>query len=111
MEQMTIFEQLTQADFSDLPGFKEAKTHLEKEGHPSDWIYETVDTSNATAHFVKSGKPWYVSKCPHYQGFWLLGGCGSVQCTAHNGLLPGLMWENVCKGDFESCPFYKKQEE
>lgn len=92
-------------DFLMLPGFAEAKRHLEVTGHPSAWIAEVVDTSNESATFLKSGRPWYKSQCPHYEGYWLEGGIGSVQCGSYGGLLPGLMWDMTCKGEFEQCPF------
>ena len=97
-------------DFLVLPGFAEAKRHLEETGHPSTWITEVVDTSNKYATFLKDGRPWYRSQCPNYEGYWLEGCTGSVQCGSYGGLLPGLMWDTTCKGGFEKCPFCTKGE-
>ena len=95
-------------DFLALPGFAEAKRHLEETGHPSTWITKLVDTSDKYAKFLKDGRPWYRSQCPHYQGYWLEGCTGSVQCSSYGGLLPDLMWDTTCKGRYEQCPFFKK---
>ena len=97
-------------DFLALPGFAAAKRHLEETGHPSTWITELVDTSDKHATFLKDGRPWYKSRCPNYEGYWLEGCTGSVQCGSYGGLLPGLMWDTTCKGGFEQCPFCTKGE-
>ena len=52
-------------DFLALPGFAEAKRHLEETGHPSTWITELVDTSDKHATYLKDGRPWYRSQCPN----------------------------------------------
>lgn len=93
-------------NFLSLPGFSEAKKGLEEKGMPSAWITETVDTTEKCAFFCKGGRPWYKSQCEHYEGYWLLGGIGSVQCSACRELLPGLMWQTTCREQFENCPFY-----
>lgn len=98
-------------DFLTLPGFSEIKANLEKKGYPSGWITEVVNTSVWGAVFVKDGHPWYKSPCIYYEGFWLYGGIGSVQCGAYGGLLPGLMWDTTCKGGFDQCPFCVKGEQ
>ena len=46
-------------DFLSLPGFAEAKAHLEETGHPSAWLTEVVDTSDRYTIFLKNGRPWY----------------------------------------------------
>lgn len=60
------------------------------------------DTSNPYAVFVKGGKPGYLSRCPKYDGYWLEGGCGAVQCAG--ALLPGLQWYTTCSKCPEACP-------
>ena len=118
MEQTTLFQTRQESrqrrpspDPLSLPGFSEAKAHLESEGRPSAWITETVDTGDKHAAFLKDGRPWYKSQCEHYEGYWLLGGIGSAQCDACDGLLPGLMWDSTCKGaPCAACPRYRKEE-
>lgn len=105
-----VFDDTPSVDFLTLPGFAEAKRHLKETGHPSTWITKLVDTSDKYAKFLKDGRPWYRSQCPHYQGYWLEGCRGSVQCGSYGGLLPDLMWDTTCKGKFEQCPFYTKGE-
>lgn len=92
--------------FIGLPGFQKAEADLEAKGKPSCWIFETVDTNDPNAFFLKSGKPWYRSECPCYKGYWLHGGIGSVQCSKCNTPLPGLLWDCVCSKDHTACPVY-----
>ena len=99
----------TPIDFLKLPGFAEAKSHLESDGRPSAWITETVNPTDKGAIFIKNGRPWYKSPCMHYEGYWLHGGLGSVQCDVCKGLLPGLMWDTTCRENFEECPFYRAE--
>lgn len=94
-------------DFTKLPGFKEAIAGLEKRGRLTGWVTEIVDKENPDALFLKKGKPWYKSECPCFEGYWLDGGIGSVQCSVHEGLIPGLMWQNTCRVSFEKCPYLK----
>ena len=94
----------------ELPGFAEARERLRKDGRPSEWIDQTVDPQSPYALFEKDGKPNYKCNCPEYEGFWLDGGIGSVQCRAHDGLLPGLHFELTCRKDFEMCPFKRRKE-
>lgn len=93
-----------------LPGFAEAKKQLEEKGRPSDWLTNVVDTSDPYAIFLKKGKSHYKSQCPHYEGYWLDGGIGSVQCQAADGLLPGLQWSLFCEKNCTVCQFYREKE-
>lgn len=90
-----------------LPGFAEVKERLEAEGSPSYWIARVVDPNSSCAVFLPNGGHWYKSGCPLYEGYWLDGGTGAVQCTGYGELLPGLMWGTTCEKKFETCPFYK----
>ncbi|MBQ8248053.1 MAG: hypothetical protein IJZ42_13075 [Lachnospiraceae bacterium] len=89
-----------------LPGFAEVKQRLEEQERPSAWIYNVIDTSEPFAMFLRKGKGNYKSSCPHYEGYWLLGGSGSVQCKAADGLLPGLQYSLFCAKNCENCKFY-----
>lgn len=95
--------------FIGLPGFRESEAGLEERGRPSHWIFDTVDTGDPHAIFVKNGKPWYRSECPFFEGYWLLGGCGSVQCGKCQTLLPGLHWDHTCSKDHAACPIYRDE--
>jgi hypothetical protein len=94
-----------------LPGFAEAKRNLEAKGHSFGLVTNVVDTSEPYAMFLKKGGHNYKSKCPHYDGYWLLGGTGSVQCKAADGLLPGLQYSLFCEKNCEACLFYKDKEQ
>lgn len=88
----------------DLPGFSEARSRLEEARKNPCWIDEVVDPTENDAVFVKNGKPWYKSNCPEYDGFWICGGIGSVQCKVHDGLIPGLHFHLTCGKNPEKCP-------
>lgn len=107
--QLSLFDLVNQNNDL-LPEFAETKRRLEAGGHPSEWITETVNPADECAHFLKAGKPWYRSSCPMYEGFWLCGYIGSVQCQGCEKLIPGLQYNLACKDDFERCRFYKKPE-
>ena len=89
----------------DFPGFESARRHLKSCGAPYAWVDYVVDPNEPGATFVKEGKPGYRSQCPHYEGYWLLGGRGSVQCSIADRLIPGLHWYLTCSQDHEVCPF------
>jgi len=80
---------------------------LEAKGKPSYWIHEVVNRETPHAIFLNLGKPFYKSKCPLFEGYWLHGGCGSVQCKASKDLFPGLHLELTCRDNHEVCPYYK----
>ena len=69
------------------------------------WSKETVDPADPFARFLPKGKPWYKSECPYYQGYWVHGGIGSVQCAMVDHLIPGLRWYLICGKRHEKCPF------
>lgn len=119
MEQITIFEMLQKvqqpplpdpADPLTLPGFAEAKARLEKKGLPWGWIIKTADPTDKYTIYLKRGRPFNKSDCPHYKGYWADGVHGAVDCAACARPLPSLMWDTTCKGEFTRCPFYGKEE-
>lgn len=89
----------------ELPGFQEIREHLQSAGQPASWVDEVVDPQKPLSCFLKLGKPWYRSDCPCYEGFWLHGGLGSVQCAKVPYLLPGLMHYTTCRKYPVECPF------
>lgn len=93
----------------DLPGFMDARNYLRSKGLPDTWIDDVVDPSSKLACFIKDGKPWYRSECPEYEGFWLEGSTGSVQCRMVPFLMPGLQWDNTCSKNPGLCPFRSKE--
>ena len=98
------------AEQESLFDFTEEKRGLESRGYPSYWVDEVVDRNDKYAMFEKDGKPHYKSQCPYYEGYWLRGGCGSVQCAAHDGLIPGLQWDKFCSKCHEKCLVFRKAE-
>ena len=95
----------------DLPGFSEARDYLDRKGLSSTWVDEVVDPSGRLACFEKNGKPHYRSECPAYEGYWLDGSTGSVQCRNVPFLQPGLQWDNTCSKNPEQCPFLLKKDD
>ena len=95
----------------DLPGFAEARVYFHRRGLTGTWVDTVIDPSDKWACFERPGKSYYRSECPAFEGFWLDGGCGSVQCRNVPFLVPGLHWDNTCSKNPELCPFYKKEEE
>lgn len=92
-----------------IPEYKLIEMDLKARGKLSDWIYETVDPSRQYASFIEIN-PNYRSNCPFYNGYWLYGGCSSVECYAFNGpLIPGIQWNIFCRENHENCPFYKER--
>lgn len=84
--------------------YQKVVADLEARGHPSYWVTSTVDVTHPHAIFLKDGKPWYKSPCPHYQGYWLHGG-GSVQCAASDKVLPGIHHQLFCASNCHECEY------
>ncbi len=90
----------------DLPQeYKQVKDDLIEKGRPWEWILKTVDPNDKYAAFLRDGKPWYRSECPNYEGYWLCGGTGSVQCKAAEKMLPGIHHVLFCGKEFGTCPY------
>ena len=85
--------------------------YLISKGRPWEWVLLIVEIADPYSVFEKQGKPHYVCQCPFMEGYWLHGGCGSVQCGAAGELLPGDVWYNICSRKHTACPFYKNKEE
>lgn len=78
---------------------------LKQKGRPFGWVSKIVDTSEKYSIYCPHGGHHNRSSCPHYEGFWLSGCIGSVQCALSKELLPGIVWNEVCKcNGGESCP-------
>ena len=62
------------------------------------------DINNEYCMFVKNTpKSNYKSECPHYEGYYLLGGCGGVKCKLSEDVLEGHQWYTVCEKDYMNC--------
>lgn len=97
-------------ELSELPPeFQLVYDKLKAGGHPADWLLQAVDPVLPTAMFVKGGKPWYLSPCPHYDGYWLDGHIGSVQCKNVTNLLPGHFWYSFCREKCRACPYHQSE--
>lgn len=88
-----------------LPGFAATREYLARKGLSFAWVDQVVDRDSPGAVFLKFGKPGYLSSCPHYEGFWLSGGIGSVQCSKAPFLLPGLQLYETCDKHPDRCLF------
>lgn len=90
-------------------GIQRTIDYLRSKGLPAGWPTEIVDREEFGAVFEEKGNPHYRSHCPKFEGYWLLGGIGSVQCSALKELLPGVVWYEVCSKGYEQCPFFRKE--
>lgn len=90
----------------DLFDFSEEKRGLESRGYKSAWVDMVVDRTDKYAIFERNGKPHYKSQCPLYEGYWLRGGLGSVQCAERSELIPALQWDKFCRNQHEQCPLF-----
>lgn len=93
--------------FRVLPEYEAIMEGLRSRGYGTGWVLALVDPNDFGACFLKKGKPGYIAECPFYEGFWLLGGHGSVQCSNHSGLLPGIHHGCFCAKGYENCPYYQ----
>lgn len=90
-------------------GIQRTVGYLQEKGLPYWWPEQVPDPNESGTIFVPGGKPYNRSNCPHYEGYYLHGGCGGVSCRAAGEILPGIAWDAVCRNDFTKCPFYKEE--
>lgn len=91
-------------------GIQKAVDYLKSKGLPHEWPLEVPDLQDpGTLKVVKTARS-YKSPCPYYEGMWLCGGIGGVECAAAGELVPGHAWYAVCGENHTSCPFYKEEE-
>ena len=93
---------------------KQVEQRVAETGGDPSWVTKIVDKDDPYAVFLEKGKSnnphygtMYPSVCPMFQGYWLLGGTGSVQCSRCKNLIPGIQWDFVCKDHPEKC-IYKQ---
>ena len=91
-------------------GIQRNVEYLKAKGLPHEWPMKVVDPTNPATVKATVTASLYKSGCPHYAGYWLCGGTGSVECNAAGELLPGNVWYNVCERKHCECPFFKKKE-
>ena len=106
---MFFFEMEVWRGYLEELGLRRNIAYLEAKGLPSGWVTKIVDPGVFGAVFEEKGMPHYRSQCPCFEGYWLLGGTGSVQCRTAGELLPGPVWYNVCSKVYRKCPFYKEE--
>ena len=83
---------------------------LEKKGLPSHWPMCVPDITEPFVLKATVTASNYKSRCPHYRGYWLHGGCGGVECGAAGEIIPGGVWYSICSKGYTECPFYKEKE-
>ena len=92
-------------------GIQRCVDDLRAKGLPHTWPMQVVDKEDPCTLKATVTASCYKSRCPHYDGYWLHGGTGSVECRAAGELVPGVVWYCVCSKDHEKCPFYREKEE
>lgn len=91
-----------------LPEYIAAQQDLVSRGYSPKWVLRVVDCADRRSTFLRKGVPWYKSTCPCYEGYWLNGSTGSVQCNSSPSLLPGIHHHIFCSsGDgVAKCPYH-----
>lgn len=91
-------------------GLQDVIDRMTERGHKCEWVTEVYGPSHG-AEFHKGGGKFHPSRCPCYEGYWWAGGFGAVQCSnAPDGeLLPGAVYERMCRKDPTVCPFSRGQ--
>lgn len=103
-------EQLWRRYMEEL-GLNRVIDNLESRGKPSFWVTQVADPAEPGTLKATVTASSYRSKCPHYDGYWLCGGTGAVECAAAGERLPGIVWYEVCSKEYEKCPFCGKKGE
>lgn len=98
-------------EYREQLGIQGVVENLKQKNLPSDWPMQTVDLSDPATLKAEATKGSYKSQCPHYEGYWLCGGTGSVECKAFEGLLPGIVWYKTCSKDHHACPLFRRSED
>lgn len=94
----------------DALGIQEAIDYLIAKDLPANWPTGVVAPNREGVRYLPGGKPWYQAQCPHYEGYYLCGGLGSVRCSTAGELLPGIVQYKVCSKEYSKCPFYEEGE-
>ena len=92
-------------------GIQQAIDNLKERGFPHEWPMYVPDPENPATLKATATKNNYKSQCPYYQGYWLCGGIGGVECEAAGEIIPGNAWYTLCEKKHTQCPFYKEKEE
>ena len=87
---------------------EQIKAKIVSKGYKADWVREIIDPNESGVVFLKNGKLSYKSNCHNYEGFYLLGGFGSVKCKC-TGLLPGVIGNEICFRKDPHCPYLQKE--
>lgn len=106
---MFFFQDEVWRQYMDELGIRETIEYLKAKGLPANWPTGVVNPAGVGVCYLEKGKPWYKSECPHYEGYYLHGGTGSVRCTTAGELLPGIVHHKVCSKEYCRCPFYKEE--
>ena len=86
-------------------GIQQAVEYLQAKGLPGTWPTQVADPDDGGTFFLPKGKPYNKSDCHCYEGYYLDGISGAVQCSGAGELLPGIVWDNVCSKDYNLCPY------
>lgn len=109
MNDMFFFTEEIWREYMQEMGIQETVDYLREKGLPANWPTGVVNPKGAGVCYMLEGKPWYKSECPQYEGYYLCGGTGSVQCKTAGELLPGVVQYKVCSKDYKKCPFFKEE--
>ena len=109
--QINLFEyvnSINDPEFQIKEILNEIKANIVSKGYKGDWVSETIDLNKSGVVFLKNGKLGYKSSCHNYDGYYLLGGFGSVKCKCA-GLLPGVIGNKICFLKDLHCPYLEQE--
>ena len=84
------------------------KQGIESRGYRSEWVSKVPKVDEYTP-FLQKGKSkhgikCYLSDCPHYNGIYLCGGAGALDCNLVSERLPGIIKDLHCTKEHDKCP-------
>lgn len=94
--------------YADELGLTQMVEYLKSRGFGHEWPMKVYGPECGASWHPKGGA-FHKSKCPYYEGWWWAGGFGAVQCSASGELLPGAVYERMCRKGHEGCPFYRER--
>ncbi len=82
-------------------------------GKPNCFLFDIIIIYKAkhVVHLKNGARSCHTSSCPFYSGYWILGGCGNVDCKSSASPVPGRVNELYCTKRHEDCPLYKIEKE
>lgn len=95
--------------YAEALGLQQMSDRLKEKGYGYEWPLKVFGPEDG-ATFHPGGGKVHKSPCPHYEGYWWAGGFGAVQCRATQELLPGAVYETMCRKARGEYPFRERKD-